>query len=119
MARAVSSATDPHARRITRRQQTIEEALDEAGLITEEAGDGGLSMSESARRLGMRQRSLYRYFPSLHGVYDALFARGVARSYAAVHAAVEPLPAGVARIRAGARAWVRWAVQNPALAQLL
>ena len=25
----------------------------------------------------MRQPSLYKYFPSLHAVYDALFARGV------------------------------------------
>jgi AcrR family transcriptional regulator len=107
------------SRRITRRQQTIEEALDVAVAIMEEAGVGGLSMSEIARRLGIRQPSLYKYFPSLHGVYDALFARGLERSGAAVHAAAEPLPPGVPRVRAGARAWVRWAVENPALAQLL
>jgi AcrR family transcriptional regulator len=119
MARTASPATGPHSRRLARRQQTIEEALDEAVLIMEEAGAGGLSMSEIARRLGMRQPSLYKYFPSLHAVYDELFARGLARNDAAVRAAAEPLPAGVARIRAGARAWVRWAVENPALAQLL
>ena len=51
--------------------------------------------------------------------YDALFARGLERSGPAVHAAVEPLPAGVPRVRAGARAWVRRALDNPALAQLL
>jgi len=119
MAIAASPATGPHMRRLARREQTIEEALDTAVLIMEEAGVGGLSMSEMARRLGMRQPSLYKYFPSLHGVYDALFARGLARSYAAVQAAAEPLPAGVARIRGGARALIRWAVQNPALAQLL
>ena len=34
-------------------------------------------------------------------------------------AAVTPLPAGVARIRVGAKAWLRCAVDNPALAQLL
>jgi AcrR family transcriptional regulator len=110
---------DPHERRIARRRQTIEEALDEAVLIMAETGVGGLSMSEIARRLGMRQPSLYKYFPSLHGVYDALFARGLEGSYAAVWAVVEPMPAGVARLRAGGRAWVRWAVQNPMLAQLL
>jgi AcrR family transcriptional regulator len=106
-------------RRLARRQQTIEEALDAAVAIMEQAGVGGLSMSEIARRLGMRQPSLYKYFPSLHGVYDALFARGLERSSAAVHAAAAPLPPGVPRVRAGARAWVAWAVQNPALAQLL
>jgi AcrR family transcriptional regulator len=82
----------------------------------EEAGVGGLSMSEIARRLGMRQPSLYKYFPSLHAVYDALFARGLQRSHAMVRAAAEPQQTGVARIRAGGRAWVRWAVENPALA---
>ncbi|MEU8261849.1 TetR/AcrR family transcriptional regulator [Micromonospora sp. NPDC048999] len=106
-------------RRLIRRQQTIEEALDIAAAIMTEVGVGGLSMSEIARRLGIRQPSLYKYFPSLHAVYDALFARGLARSHAAVLAAAEPQPAGVRRIRAGARAWVRWAVDNPALAQLL
>jgi AcrR family transcriptional regulator len=115
----VSSAVAGSDRRTLRRRQTIEEALDTAVVIMEEVGVGGLSMSEIARRIGMRQPSLYKYFPSLHAVYDALFARGLARNHAAVLAAAEPQPAGVARIRAGARAWVRWAIENPALAQLL
>ena len=106
-------------RRLLRRQQTIAEALDAAVAIMEEAGVGGLSMSEIARRLGMRQPSLYKYFPSLHAVYDALFARGVERSGAAIQAAVKEGPRGVVTIRAAGRALVRWAVQNPALAQLL
>jgi AcrR family transcriptional regulator len=115
----VSSATVGGDRRLVRRQQTIEEALDIAVVVMTEVGVGGLSMSEIARRLGIRQPSLYKYFPSLHAVYDALFARGLARSVAAVLAAAAPQPAGVPRIRAGAKAWVRWAVDNPALAQLL
>src|SRR5215510_10826817 len=106
-------------RRLLRRRQTIEEALDIAVAIMEEAGVGGLSMSEIARRLGMRQPSLYKYFPSLHAVYDALFARGLARSDAAVLEAIGTQPPGVARLRAGATAWNRWAMDNPALTQLL
>src|SRR5262249_13530459 len=62
--------------------------------------------------------SLYKYFPSLNAVYDALFARGTDRCGAAVWAAVEAEPRGVASIRAAGRALVRWAVENPALAQL-
>jgi AcrR family transcriptional regulator len=76
-------------------------------------------MSEIARRLGMRQPSLYKYFPSLHAVYDALFARGVECTGAAIQAAVGEGPRGVVTIRAAGRALVRWAVENPALAQLL
>jgi len=106
-------------RRLVRRRQTIEEALDAAVAIMEEAGVGGLSMSEIARRLGMRQPSLYKYFASLHAVYDALFARGLERSGAAVQAAIEQGPRGAGTLRAAARAVVRWAVENPALAQLL
>jgi AcrR family transcriptional regulator len=118
MARAYSQSVGVD-RRLIRRQQTIEDALDAAVAIMEEAGVGGLSMSEIARRLGMRQPSLYKYFPSLHAVYDALFARGLERSGAAVQAAVEEGPRGVVTIRAAARALVRWAVEDPALAQLL
>lgn len=114
-----SSQTTGSTRRATRRLQTIEEALDQAVAIMEADGVGALSMSEIARRLGIRQPSLYKYFPSLHAVYDALFARGLALMEAAVMAAVTPLPTGVARIRAGAKAWIRCAVDNPALAQLL
>src|SRR5215471_16562985 len=106
-------------RRLLRRQQTIDEALDAAVAIMEEVGVGGLSMSEIARRMGMRQPSLYKYFPSLHAVYDALFARGLAGSGAAIQAAVAAGPRGVVTIRAAGRALVRWAVENPALAQLL
>ncbi|SRR5712691_7459530 len=118
MARASSVVTGPD-RRLVRRRQTIEEALDAAVAIMEEAGVGGLSMSEIARRLGMRQPSLYKYFDSLHAVYDALFARGLARSDAAVQGALEDGPGGVGTLRVAARAVVRWAVENPALAQLL
>ena len=114
-----SSVTARPDRRLVRRRQTIEEALDAAVAIMEEAGVAGLSMSEIARRLGMRQPSLYKYFGSLHAVYDALFARGLERSGAAVQAAIEQGPRGVGTLRAAARAVVRWAVENPALAQLL
>src|SRR6516164_6592801 len=118
MARAYSSSLDTD-RRVIRHQRTMEEALDAAVAIMEEAGVGGLSMSEIARRLGMRQPSLYKYFPSLHAVYDALFARGVAGTGAAIQAAVAEGPRGAVTIRAAGRALVHWAVENPALAQLL
>src|SRR5215469_15820626 len=102
MARGYSPSVDAD-RRVMRRQRTMEEALDAAVAIMEEAGVGGLSMSEIARRLGMRQPSLYKYFPSLHAVYDALFARGVELSGAAIQAAVGKEPRGVASIRAAGR----------------
>lgn len=97
----------------------MDEALDHAQALMTEDGVGALSVTEVARRMGIRGPSLYKYFPSRHAVYDALFARGLALEQAAVRAAVEGLDPGVPSIRAGARAVVRWAVENPALAQLL
>lgn len=84
-----------------------------------ESGVGALSVSEVARRLGMRAPSLYKYFPGgLHEIYDALFARAVESAVTSATEAAETLPPGVARLRAVGRGYVRWAVENPALAQL-
>ena len=43
--------------------------------MTEE-GVNGLSLSELARRLGVKPPSIYKYFDSLLAIYDALFERG-------------------------------------------
>lgn len=84
-----------------------------------EAGVGGLTISEMARRMDLRGPSLYKYFPSLHAVYDELFARALAAQTASVQEVMSSVPRGVDRVRAGAQQVVRWAVANPALAQLL
>ena len=54
----------------------MDEALDHAVQIMTEQGVGALTISEVARRMGIGGPSLYKYFPSLHAVYDLLFARG-------------------------------------------
>ena len=102
-----------------RRAAVVEEALDHAVALITEEGVGALSVNEVARRMGIRGPSLYKYFPSRHAIYDALFRRGLLSQQSVVHAAVEAAPPGVERIRVGAVAVVRWAVENPALAQLL
>jgi AcrR family transcriptional regulator len=102
-----------------RRAAVMGEALDHAVALMTAEGVGALSVSEVARRMGIRGPSLYKYFPSRHALYDALFARGLTEEAAAVRAAVDGLPRGVPRIRAGAEAVVRWAVEHPALGQLL
>ncbi|UOY01946.1 TetR/AcrR family transcriptional regulator [Blastococcus sp. PRF04-17] len=112
--------SSPEASRIERRRAGVmEEALDHAVALMAAEGVGALSVNEVARRMGIRGPSLYKYFPSRHAIYDALFLRGLRAQQAAVAAAVEGLPPGVAQLRAGGAAVVRWAVANPALAQLL
>jgi AcrR family transcriptional regulator len=97
----------------------VEEALDHAVDVMTELGVGSLSVSEVARRTGMRGPSLYKYFPSLHALYDALFARGLALLADAVDRAVAAEPPGPIRMRITGRTIVRWSVENRALAQLL
>jgi AcrR family transcriptional regulator len=117
---ATARSEIPSTTRVERRRAAVmAEALDHAVALMTEEGVGALSVSEVARRMGMRGPSLYKYFPSRHALYDALFARGLADQQAAVRAAVADLDPGVPRIRAGAAAVVRWAVEHPALAQLL
>src|ERR1700719_4347532 len=66
----------PLDRRSRRRLETIEEILDIAETLMTEEGVNGLSLSEVARRLGVQPPSLYKYFPSLMAIYDAIFERG-------------------------------------------
>lgn len=116
MANVSSQTAD---RRDLRRQRVIEMALDHAVAVMTESGVAGLTLSEVARRMAVQPPSLYKYFPSLHGVYDALFARGLDGYWQAVSGALDEVVGGEHRLRAGCRAGVEWAVTNPALAQLL
>ncbi|WP_018639634.1 TetR/AcrR family transcriptional regulator [Parafrankia elaeagni] len=108
-------------RRQRRRLETIEEAIDAAIAIMGEQGAAGLSLGEVARRMGIRPPSLYVYFASKNALYDEIFARG----WRALSAAVETpgVPEGRAELRAflggRAEAFTRWAIENPASAQLM
>jgi AcrR family transcriptional regulator len=106
-------------RRARRRQETIEEILDLAEAVMTEAGVTGLSLAEVARRLGVQPPSLYKYFPSLMSVYDALFLRGQREHLQAVRDAMTPAEPGLDAIRAGLDAGGRWCLEHRALAQLL
>jgi AcrR family transcriptional regulator len=106
-------------RRAKRRQETIEEILDLAEAVMTEDGVNGLSLAEVARRLGVQPPSLYKYFPSLMAVYDALFLRGQREHLQVVRDAMTSAEPGLAAIHAGLDAGGRWCLQNRALAQLL
>ena len=106
-------------RRARRRQQTIEEILDIAEAVMTEEGVNGLSLAEVARRLGVQPPSLYKYFPSLMAVYDALFRRGQLRHLAVMRAAMSSAPPGLEALTRGLEASGRWGLANRAIAQLL
>ena len=106
-------------RRARRRQETLEEILDLAEAVMTEEGVNGLSLAEVARRLGVQPPSLYKYFPSLMSVYDALFLRGQHEHLRVVRDAMGGAEPGLAAIQAGLDAGGRWCLENRALAQLL
>lgn len=117
---SAASGTPRPDRRARRRQETIEEILDLSVEVMTEHGVNGLTLAEVARRLEVQTPSLYRYFPSLAAVYDALFERGM-RAHLQVQrqamaAAGEP---GLPALIAGLDASGRWALENQALAQLM
>ena len=101
----MATAPSPTSRVDRRRAAVREEALDHAVDLMTEEGVGALTVSEVARRMGIRGPSLYKYFPSRFAVYDALFARGLAAQAAARGARrIENAAPGVDRIRAGGAA---------------
>ena len=106
-------------RRARRRQETIEEILDIAETVMTEEGVNGLSLSEVARRLGVQPPSIYKYFPSLMAVYDALFDRGQRANLDVMRAAMSDARPGLDALTKGLEASGRWSLANRALAQLL
>ena len=81
--------------------------------MTEE-GVNGLSLAEVARRLGVQPPSIYKYFPSLMAVYDALFLRGQLEHLERMRQAMAGAEPGLdAPSRAGLEASGRWALGQP------
>ena len=106
-------------RRARRRQETIEEILDLAEAVMDEEGVNGLSLAEVARRLGVQPPSLYKYFPSLMAVFDALFRRGQEEHLEVMRAAMAGAEPGIPALREGLEASGRWCLEHRAVAQLL
>ncbi len=107
------------SRRARRRAETIEEILDIAVDVMTEEGVNALSLAEVARRLGVQPPSLYKYFPSLMAVFDALFRRGQLEHLAVLRDAMAAAKPGLDALTAGLEASGRWALANRALAELL
>ncbi len=106
-------------RRTRHREQTCSEILDHALQIMAEDGVAGLTMARLARAMDIRPPSLYKYYPSLLAVYDALFRRGQLANLEALRDGMRNAAPGLEAVARGMEATGRWAVANPVLAQLL
>jgi AcrR family transcriptional regulator len=76
-------------------------------------------MTGLARAMSIQPPSLYKYFPSVNAVHDALYRRGQEENLAAARRGMAEAEPGLPALRSGLRALGRWAVTNPVLAQLL
>lgn len=107
-------------RRHLRRQESIEQVLQHAVDVMAEQGVAGLSLSEVARRMGMRTPSLYGYFESKNAVYDAVFARGWTELGEQLDAiTVTPEDGLEAVLREVGTLHLRWHLEHPVHAQLM
>ena len=109
------SQDDP---RVARHRANRERLITEAWNLAREEGLGALSLGELARRVGLRQPSLYTYFDSKLDLYDAMFAQGNEQLWEEV--AAPPYPSEpVAALNQVSRAIVRFCAADPTRYQLL
>jgi len=95
-------------------------ALVDAGLVLlADRNADELSLRELAREVGVSATAVYRHFPDKHALMSALAAEGLHQLSVAQHAASDAAGGGLAGFNATGRAYVRFALANPALFRLI
>jgi AcrR family transcriptional regulator len=95
-------------------------ALVQEGLRLLAARDAeSLSLREVARGVGVSATSVYRHFPDKEALLTALALEGLTRLGVAQRIAAEVAGGGEAGFAATGRAYVRFALANPALFRLI
>jgi AcrR family transcriptional regulator len=87
-------------------------------LLAERTADD-LSLREVAREVGVSATAVYRHFPDKSALMFALAQEGLARLAAVQHEAATAAGGGGAGFEATGRAYVRFALANPALFRLI
>ncbi len=95
-------------------------ALVETGLrlLAERTADD-VSLREMAREVGVSATAVYRHFPDKGALMSALAQEGLVRLAAVPRQAAETAGGGAAGFVATGRAYVRFALANPALFRLI
>lgn len=104
--------------RPARRQRRLDEILAAAWEIAGEEGLAAVSLHEIARRVGLRQPSLYAYIDSKMALYDAMFgqaARALLDRFSRHNFPREPQAA----LREGCQFLYAWVSENPTASELL
>jgi AcrR family transcriptional regulator len=101
-----------------RREARSNEILRGAWQLAREHGIAGVSLRALAAAVGIRQPSLYEYFDSKHALYDAMFADGNRQLLERLNA-VRPAPDPRAALKRMLRAYIDFALEDPARCELL
>jgi AcrR family transcriptional regulator len=101
-----------------RREERIAEIVAAAWELAREEGVAGVSLHGLARKVGMRQPSLYSYFDSKHALYDAMFADGNRRLRARFEALDLPADPREA-LKVHTREFVQFSLDHPEVNPLL
>src|SRR5438309_7272453 len=101
-----------------RREAKIASIVATAWDLAREHGIAGVSLHALARKVGMRQPSLYEYFDSKHALYDAMFADGNRQLLDRLDALTLPRDPRAA-LKKFMGAFVAFALEDPARCELL
>ena len=101
-----------------RRELRVASIVGTAWELARAHGIAGLSLHALAREVGIRQPSLYAYFDSKNALYDAMFADGNRQLLERLDALRLPSDPRAA-VRAFMRAFVSFALEDPARCALL
>jgi AcrR family transcriptional regulator len=105
-------------RRAERYATTRREILDAAWELVRANGLGALAMRDLGARVGMRAQSLYVYFPSKYAIFDAMFGESNVELLQRI-SDLPPTLAPVEGMRARARIFLTFSVEDPVRYQLL
>lgn len=111
----VTAATKPAPRTVEPRRALLDASLD---LLTAE-GLEGFSMREVARRAGVSHQAPYHHFPDREAILAAIVAEGFERLRADSLAATAGQSDPACRYHALGRAYVKFALSNPAHFKLM
>ena len=101
-----------------RREARVASIVAAAWELARTHGIAGVSLHALAREVGIRQPSLYAYFDSKNALYDAMFADGNRQLLERLDSLTLPGDSRAA-VRAFVRAFVSFALEDPARCALL
>src|SRR3984957_14774760 len=101
-----------------RREAKIASIVEAAWGLSNEEGGAALSLHGLARKVGMRQPSLYEYFDSKNALYDAMFADGNRQLLARLETITFPRDPRAA-LKKYLSTFITFALEDPARWELL